>query len=71
MKKTRREILGMGLAAGGLSVLNPKPLLNRFDFALPDEKLDILILGGTSFLGPHQIAYALDRGHKVSTFTRG
>lgn len=35
------------------------------------KKLSILILGGTSFLGPHQIAYALDRGHTVSTFTRG
>ena len=33
--------------------------------------LRILILGGTSFLGPHQIAYALNRGHSVSTFTRG
>ncbi len=37
-----------------------------------DQKsLNILILGGTSFLGPHQIKYALERGHKVSTFTRG
>lgn len=36
-----------------------------------NKKLNILILGGTSFLGPHQIAYALSRGHKVSTFTRG
>ncbi|MFK7923207.1 MAG: NAD-dependent epimerase/dehydratase family protein [Bacteroidia bacterium] len=35
------------------------------------KKLNILILGGTSFLGPHQIAYALGRGHKISTFTRG
>lgn len=35
------------------------------------KKLSILILGGTSFLGPHQIAYALSRGHKVATFTRG
>ena len=33
--------------------------------------LSILILGGTSFLGPHQIAYALGRGHSVTTFTRG
>lgn len=33
--------------------------------------LRILILGGTSFLGPHQIAYALERGHSISTFTRG
>ena len=35
------------------------------------KKLKILILGGTSFLGPHQIAYALGRGHSVTTFTRG
>lgn len=35
------------------------------------QKLSILILGGTSFLGPHQIAYALSRGHQISTFTRG
>jgi len=33
--------------------------------------LSILILGGTSFLGPHQIAYALGRGHAITTFTRG
>ena len=36
-----------------------------------DKPLNILILGGTSFLGPHQVAYAVSRGHKVSTFTRG
>ena len=35
------------------------------------KKLNILILGGTGFLGPHQIVYALERGHSVSTFTRG
>lgn len=33
--------------------------------------LKILLLGGTSFLGPHQIKYALERGHSISTFTRG
>ena len=36
-----------------------------------NDPLNILILGGTSFLGPHQIAYALDRGHRITTFTRG
>ncbi|MFK7749072.1 MAG: NAD-dependent epimerase/dehydratase family protein [Kordia sp.] len=35
------------------------------------KKLKILILGGTSFLGPHQVAYAVNRGHSVSIFTRG
>ena len=33
--------------------------------------LNILILGGTTFLGSHQIRYALGRGHSVTTFTRG
>ncbi len=33
--------------------------------------LNILILGGTSFIGPQQIAYALQRGHSISIFTRG
>ncbi len=35
------------------------------------KSLRILILGGTAFLGPHQIKYALGRGHKITTFTRG
>jgi 2'-hydroxyisoflavone reductase len=33
--------------------------------------LRLLILGGTSFIGPHQIRYALERGHTVSVFNRG
>jgi 2'-hydroxyisoflavone reductase len=33
--------------------------------------LRILILGGTGFTGPYQVRYALDRGHKVTTFNRG
>jgi 2'-hydroxyisoflavone reductase len=32
--------------------------------------LSILILGGTGFIGPHQVAYALDRGHRVTLFHR-
>jgi len=31
----------------------------------------VLILGGTSFLGPHQVRYLIARGHSVSIFTRG
>ena len=33
--------------------------------------LKILILGGTGFIGPNQVRYALARGHKVSVFNRG
>ena len=31
----------------------------------------LLILGGTGFIGPHQVRYALDRGHQVTIFNRG
>ena len=33
--------------------------------------LRILILGGTGFIGPYQVQYALSRGHKITTFNRG
>jgi 2'-hydroxyisoflavone reductase len=35
------------------------------------RSLRILILGGTGFSGPHLVACALDRGHAVTTFSRG
>jgi 2'-hydroxyisoflavone reductase len=35
------------------------------------KPLDILVLGGTGFLGPHQIEPALARGHRVTMFNRG
>ena len=37
----------------------------------PAKKLSILILGGTGFIGPSQVRYALDRGHDVTLFNRG
>jgi 2'-hydroxyisoflavone reductase len=35
------------------------------------KPLRILILGGTGFIGPYEVRYALSRGHKVTTFNRG
>jgi 2'-hydroxyisoflavone reductase len=35
------------------------------------KPLDILFLGGTGFLGPFQVEYALARGHRVTLFNRG
>lgn len=63
---TRREFPGLGVGAT-LAAASPVRL---FSAPVP-HPLRILILGGTSFLGPHQVAYALRRGHSVSTFTRG
>ena len=69
MKKNRREFLETSLVLG----LTPlaSPIERLMNFTNDGKKLKILILGGTSFLGPHQIAYALERGHEVTTFTRG
>lgn len=33
--------------------------------------LNILILGGTGFIGPHEVRYAVERGHKITVFNRG
>ncbi|WP_115461598.1 NAD-dependent epimerase/dehydratase family protein [Winogradskyella aurantiaca] len=73
-QQTRRQFLKKGVLAAtalplvgsGLMSMN-SPLLSTKAV----KPLKILILGGTSYLGPHQIAYALKRGHSVSTFTRG
>jgi len=63
---TRREFLGAGAAILGASAAGAGTTMKP-----ADEKLDILFLGGTGFLGPHQINYALDRGHNVTMFNRG
>ena len=67
--KSRRNFIKRSIAAGiAIPVLGPSLLACETE---KPKKLRILILGGTSFLGPHQIAYALKRGHSVTTFTRG
>jgi 2'-hydroxyisoflavone reductase len=35
------------------------------------KPLDLLVLGGTGFIGPHLVRYAVSRGHHVTIFTRG
>ena len=81
MKKsiTRRKVLKNGIVLGlGLPVLSNSLISCVSESEQKDSNkkkahsnLRILILGGTSFLGPHQIAYAISRGHSISTFTRG
>jgi 2'-hydroxyisoflavone reductase len=76
-QQNRRSFLHQSLLAGaalpfmGRPLLTTaKPLLSPSPSPAP-HPLNILILGGTSFLGPHQIAYAVSRGHSISIFTRG
>src|ERR1700749_3289184 len=37
----------------------------------PVKPIRLLVLGGTGFGGPHQVRYALARGHQVTVFNRG
>ena len=63
---TRREFLTLTAAALAAQAAGLKAATSA-----ADRPLDILFLGGTGFLGPHQIRYALSRGHRVSMFNRG
>ena len=78
--QTRRDFVKTSVRAGGalgaLGALGPLACTapgdgnTGGDTGSPDP-MRILILGGTRFIGPHQVKYALDRGHEVSIFTRG
>jgi 2'-hydroxyisoflavone reductase len=60
MSMTRRTfVVGSVAAAAGTAIVKA------------EKPLRILVLGGTGFIGPHQIRYAVARGHKVSMFNRG
>lgn len=37
----------------------------------PPRSLELLVLGGTGFIGPHLVRHAVARGHRVTIFTRG
>ncbi|HEX7153623.1 MAG TPA: NAD-dependent epimerase/dehydratase family protein [Thermoanaerobaculia bacterium] len=67
MPLTRRTFLAASAAAGTLAATR------GLDAAItPAAKpLSILILGGTGFIGPAQVRYAMARGHKVAVFNRG
>ena len=69
MSNSRRKFIKKSLLASASIPLISSNLISCD--VKEKSKLSILILGGTSFLGPHQIKYALSRGHKVSIFTRG
>jgi 2'-hydroxyisoflavone reductase len=81
MKKesnSRRNFIKTSLAATALAPLASSSMAENLLISPDLQKLEkankslkILILGGTSFLGPQHIAYALQRGHKITTFTRG
>lgn len=73
MTTTRRDFLKTTAAAGAAVAISPT--IARAFAPGPIEPaaapLRILILGGTGFIGPNQVRYAVARGHKVTLFNRG
>jgi 2'-hydroxyisoflavone reductase len=85
MDTSRKQFLKLSAAAGGALGLGITP--GVLDAATTDtarapdgearrpqeapRRIDILILGGTGFIGPYQVRYAVDRGHNVTLFNRG
>jgi 2'-hydroxyisoflavone reductase len=72
---TRRDLLRLaGAGAVGLG-LRPVPAVARDAQGTPPtaapKPLRILILGGTGFIGPYQVRYALTRSHALTLFNRG
>jgi 2'-hydroxyisoflavone reductase len=66
---TRRDVIkAAGLAAVGFGT---RGLAEAAQGPAAPRPLRILILGGTGFIGPHQVRYALARGHKLTLFNRG
>ena len=61
---TRRTFLAATAAAGIAGAAS-------FRYALAQSGMSILILGGTGFIGPHLVEYAMQRGHRITLFNRG
>jgi 2'-hydroxyisoflavone reductase len=73
---TRRDLLKLaGAGATGLAARPAAAAALDSPAAAPVETtpkpLRILILGGTGFTGPHQVRFALARGHHLTLFNRG
>jgi len=74
---------GVGLGLGGLPAgeggtfsradrgSDPTPPSTLQEVPRAERPLRILVLGGTAFLGPAEVEYALARGHTVTLFNRG
>jgi 2'-hydroxyisoflavone reductase len=69
MNTSRRQFVKLAAAGAGALHLDATRALAALTTS-PRAKR-ILILGGTGFIGPHQVRYALSRGHSITLFNRG
>jgi 2'-hydroxyisoflavone reductase len=68
MSHNRREFIKAGVIGGAAAVAGMPQIAEARDKEF--KPLNILVLGGTGFLGPHMVREALRRGHTVTLFNR-
>jgi 2'-hydroxyisoflavone reductase len=71
MKKTRRQFIKAGVLGGVAAASYPSSAETSAREREGAKAIDILVLGGTGFIGPHMVREALRRGHRVTLFNRG
>lgn len=75
MGTNRRDFIRVAAAAGGALSLGLTPAAGQPAPAVATgqapRRIRLLILGGTGFIGPFQVRYAVERGHDVTIFNRG
>lgn len=68
---SRRSFLKAAVAAGLAASPAVKLAAAYANTPAAARPMKLLILGGTGFTGPYQVAYAVARGHQVTVFNRG
>ncbi len=65
-------VVGLGATSSAAAAREPlsRGILRPPVTSAP-RRIKLLILGGTGFIGPHQVRYAMERGHEVTIFNRG
>lgn len=63
--------LGSGAGAAAAGPVTAVSGVMRSARGPAPRRIRLLILGGTGFIGPWQVRYALERGHDVTIFNRG
>lgn len=71
MSLDRRDFLRVSAAALAAGTLMPGAAGAAFTHLRAEQRLRLLVLGGTRFLGPAIVEEALARGHEVTLFNRG
>jgi len=71
MTNNRREILKAGLLGSAVAAAGVPASAFATERSKSVRPTDLLVLGGTGFIGPHMVREALRRGHRVTLFNRG